>query len=110
MSDPKPSAAEEAWLPVLGVVLIATSPAVVFPLLLHQPPAAWHVVVTTLVAVVLLLWPLLQRLSINPLVGAVADPSARDTPTADTRCHVSAVDASADGVTLGAGSASRSDR
>jgi hypothetical protein len=71
-----------AALGVVGVLLLVTSPLVVFPLLLHQPPASWHVLMTTLVVVVFFVWPLVQRLCVDPLRAAATDRSDRDTPTA----------------------------
>jgi hypothetical protein len=71
-----------AALGVLGVLLV-TAPVVVFPLLLYQsPPAPWYIPLTTLVIVVFFVWPLVQRLSIDPLRATVTDPTGKDTLTA----------------------------
>lgn len=80
--EPLCSEYPRAALGILGVALLASSPVVVFPLLLRQPPAPWHVLMTTLVVVVFFVWPLVQRFSVEPLRATVTDRSDSDSPSA----------------------------
>lgn len=77
--EPLCSKYPRAALGVLGVLLVVT-PVVVFPLLLHQPPPApWYMLLSTLVIVTFFVWPLVQRLSIDPLRATLTDASGKDT-------------------------------
>jgi hypothetical protein len=77
--EPLCSKFPRAALAVLGVLLVVSSPVVVFPLVLHQPPALWHGLLTYLVVVVFFVWPLLQR-SVNLLRASAGDPPGQGHP------------------------------